>query len=343
MYALISRVMVRHFNAAQCKDILMPVPIHAAVMLGHALGARLGKPVSGVALIMHAAHLEEEWLPKIKGAGERVLANKRGAATYYVEKPHGGGYASTSGLPTSMSYQMHATASGCFSLILDFGDASITAADVEAELIVMRWAGGTFQNTPRIIALETLPALLEHVSSGYLVMDAAERAERALAAGLEPAHVFLHRHAGGYVVPAVVGYHLLTPLSAKRKGIRLSPDSDIRVEGHAFAESITGLIQFRHINHLKYGSTSPASEAQLPAAPSTDDSSSAPAQQRCTSTSFTSGISEAFDISSDAESEDRHSPLAYDTDTPLRETSIFWHHGWSDDDTSFLIRQQPKH
>ena len=253
MFVLISRLKAAHYNAQQSKDIIMPVPVHAAVMLGHALGERLGKSVQGVALVLHDARVEEEWLPKTAGGGERLLSNKRGATAFYVydkKNPHGGGYASTSDGPTGMSYQMHATANGCFSLVLDFGDAYTTPEDVQAQLRTMRFAGGTLQNMPRVASMETMPELLGQISSGYLVMDASARAADALAAGQEPAHVFLHKHSGGYVVPAVMGYHLLTALSNQRKGIRRAPDMD--VEGHAFAESIIGLIEFFHINRFKF-------------------------------------------------------------------------------------------
>lgn len=251
MFVLISRLKAVHYNAQQCKDIIMPVPIHAAVMLGHALGERLGKPVQGVALVLHDARVEEEWIPKLDGrGGDRLLANKRGATAFYVDKPNGGGYASTSQTPAAMSYQMHATANGCFSLALDLGDAYVTPESVQTQLRTMRLAGGTLQNIPRIVTAETVPELLQGISSGYLVMDASARAAQALADGQEPAHVFLHKHTDGYVVPAVVGYHLLTALSSQRKGMRRTPG--IEIDGHAFAESVTGLIEFRHVNRFKY-------------------------------------------------------------------------------------------
>lgn len=261
MFVLLSKFNVAHYNAQQCKDIIMPVPIHAAVMLGHALGARMSKPVQGVALIVHDARVEQEWLPKPGGKfGDRLLANKRGATAFYVERSkNGGGYASSSMTPAAMSYQMHATANGCFSLALDFGEADVTVNEVQAQLRVMRFAGGAMHKLQRIETALSESELLSHIRSGYLVMDACDRAEHALAAGQEPAHVFLHKHRGGYVVPAVVGYHLITDLSLERKGIRQSPD--IPLEGHAFAESITGLIEFQHVNRYKFSEPTVADDS----------------------------------------------------------------------------------
>ena len=252
MFILLSKFNAAHYNAQQCKDIIMPVPIHAAVMLGHALGARLNKPVQGVALILHDARVEQEWLPKPGGKfGDRLLANKRGATAFYVERSkNGGGYASSSMTPAAMSYQMNATANGCFSLALDFGDANVTVNEVQTQLRTMRLAGGTMHRLDRIETASSEPELLSHIRSGYLVMDASARAAQVLATGQEPAHVFLHKHGNGYVVPAVVGYQLITELSLQRRGIRQSPE--INLEGHAFAESITGLIEFQHVNRYKF-------------------------------------------------------------------------------------------
>lgn len=294
MLVLLSKFKVAHYNAQQCKDILMPVPVHAAVMLGHALGARLNKPVQGVALVLHEAKVEQECLfrPGSKFA-DRLLANKRGATAFYVERAkNGGGYASSSMTPSAMSYQMHATANGCFSLALDFGDTTtVTADEVLAQLRSMRFAGGTMQ-LRRVETAQSVPELLQRMRSGYLVMDAAARAAQALAQGQEPAHVFLHKHPGAYVVPAVVGYQLITELSLDRKGIRRAPD--IELEGHAFAESITGLVEFQHINRYKFAVQS-------------------------------------------ADAEETANP-----EPSFPPTSIFWHHGWTPDGTSFLIQQAPQ-
>lgn len=323
MFVLISRLKAAHYNAQQCKDILMPVPIHAAVMLGHALGERLGKPVGGVALVLHDARIEEEWLPKVGGGGERLLANRRGATTFYVDKPNGGGYASTSQTPAAMSYQMHATANGCFSLVLDFGDAHVTPEEVLTQLRTLRFAGGTLQNTPRILMADTEPEVLQHIRSGYLVMDASARAARALEQGQEPAHVFLHKHPNGYVVPAVVGYHLLTAISGQRKGIRNTAGID--VEGHAFAESILGLIEFRHVNRLKYPALLPDSDVDEEG--QTED---------------TSG---PLNWEDSLEWDDPEPPPDTPDVTPEPDTqsapdkSIFWQHAWTNNGTSFLIQQ----
>ena len=144
----------------------------------------------------------------------------------------------------------------------------------------------------RVEAVQTVPELLQHLRSGYLVMDASARAAKALAQGQEPAHVFLHKHPGAYVVPAVVGYQLITELSLARRGIRQAPDIDL--EGHAFAESITGLIEFQHVNRYKFSATQPDAETQA------------------------------------------------DVEPAFPRTSIFWHHSWTPDGTSFLIQQAPK-
>lgn len=303
MYVLISRMKVAHYNAQQCKDIIMPVPVHGAVMFGHALGARLGKAVQGVALILHDAEVEQEWLPSVDRArGTRLLANKRGACAFYVVTPgnygnqNGGGYASKSLYPAGMAYQMHVTANGCFSLALDLGNAHVTEDEIRAQLRAMRLAGGTIRKTGEIVMARTQQELASRFRSGFLVMDARARAESSLQDGIEPAHVFLHKHDDGYVVPAVVGYHLISDLSPDRHGIRRSPD--IEVEGHAFAEAVVGLVEFIHVNRYRF---TPETEADV-----TDvaDGDSAP--------------------------------------SPWPETSMFWRHGWTADDKTFLIQQPPK-
>ncbi|WP_310638392.1 hypothetical protein [Delftia acidovorans] len=338
MFVLISRFKVAHYNAQQCKDIIMPVPIHAAVMLGHALGARLGKPVQGVALVLHEANVEQESLP---GAAGALLANKRGATTFYVDRPHGGGYASTSLTPAAMSYQMHATANGCFSMALDLGEAQVAPDDVKARLMEMRFAGGCLQEPPQVQAFDTQRQLLQGVRPGYLVMDAAWRAAIALESN-RPAHVFLHRHEGAYIVPAVVGYHMLTELSNQRQGIRRM--GDMELEGHAFAESITGLIEFRHINRFKHmpetalediadDELEPWSDLDFEGAGEVDP--------------------EVVEVGEGDAFEAVDGPLAFDAPNSHGEASdsmqgnepqrgpgsIFWKHGWSQDGTSFLIQQ----
>ena len=336
MFVLISRFKVAHYNAQHGKDILMPVPIHAAVMLGHALGARLGKFVQGVALVLHDAQVEQEWLP---GAAGALLANKRGATTFHVDRPHGGGYASTSHTPAAMSYQMHATANGCFSLALDFAEATVVSGDVQALLTTMRFAGGCFQAPPQVQTFDTQSELLHAIRPGYLVMDAAWRAAIALESG-EPAHVFLHRHEGAYTVPAVVGYRMLTELSNQRHGIRRM--GDMELEGHAFAETITGLIEFRHVNRFKQWSAALPEDFTDELGP-WDDFAFEDAEEVL---QFDE-IGEADGADAQDDSVLIEAPISHDAasdsmpgNQPRQEPgSIFWKHGWSQDGTSFLIQQ----
>ncbi len=316
MYIIVSRLRVAHYNAQQDKDLIMPVPIHAAVMFGHALGARLGKAVRGVALVLHEAQVEEEYLPSSEGGGKRLLANKRGAATFHVDRTEKGGGGYARGKAAAMSYQMHASVHGCFSLALDFGDAAVSTEHVKEQLRTLRFAGGTLANDPRIVAAGTRQEVLAALSSGYFVMDAAWRAQRALDAGYEPAHVFYHRHPTGYVVPAVVGYHQITPVSDQRLGMRRSPG--IEVDGHAFAESVIGLIEFQHVNRFKF-KPPVAPEPSEPPAPEVEDDTTdeEPAADAPTALAWA---------------------LNYD-DTPPLDRPIFWHHSWHADDTCFLIHQ----
>lgn len=325
MYVLISRLHVAHYNAQQCKDIIMPVPLHAAIMLAHALGARLGKPVQGAALILHHAAVEEEWLPNATGSGgKRLLANKRGATAFYVKRPHGGDYARGQAAPAAMSYQMHATANGCFSLVLNFDDDSVSPDSVLAQLQTMRFAGGTLQNTPEVLLFDDFDSLLMRMRSGYLVMDAKARAAQKLDEGEEPTDVFLHRHAGAYIVPAAVGYRLLTPLSTQRKGIRRSPGID--VEGHAFAETILGLIELRHVNRLKY-----------PPLPLDDIDIDIDTPWVLEMPNETDPDDDRLDDALAEPATEEGDPLP--AATCFAPDAIFWQHGWNDDQTHFLIYQ----
>ncbi|THU03994.1 hypothetical protein E9531_04510 [Lampropedia puyangensis] len=345
MFALLSHFHVAHFNALQSKDIITPVPIHAAVMLGHAIGARLAKPVRGTALIVHHAQVETENLPAGKTASgkqkhQRLLSNKRGATAFYVDRSsNGGGYASTSRTPSAMAYQMHATANGCFSLALDFGEADVTEKDIADQLSIMRFAGGTFQSLPKVTLADTYTELLGAIGSGYVVADAAWRAQEALDRGEEPAHVFLHRHSSGYVMPATVGYHLITAV-AERRGMRKPPH--VAVQGHAFAESVMGLIELVHINRLKFADASveQADADDLEDAQEDFDWSEWDDGDAISDTP-TEALEGDLNTTQEAISANEQADSASNSsELPARNTLLFWQHGWSADQTTFLIQQR---
>lgn len=326
MYVLISGLRVEHFNAQQTKDIVTPLPLHASVMLGHAIGAKLNAPVFRVGLILHHAAVEGEYC-KTKNESRHMFSNKRGACAFMINSgvsDHGGGYSSGATGPSGMSYQANVSASGVFSIILDFDERAVAKGDIEQELSNMRLAGGNITAWSMVESFECWSDLIFRIRSGYFVLDAKEQVQLMLDSGQHIVDaMFNRREDKGFYCPVTVGYSLLTTQNSDCGGIRMPPvASGVSVVGHAFAEAVVGLVQFRHLSFFKENKKEEAEpDLEQPDLLECEDEYS---------------DMDEYELSDDDVSDE-------DTDDPqivIEPEDVLWTYGWSQDERTFLIKQK---
>ncbi|WP_409420101.1 hypothetical protein ABHF91_09690 [Pseudaeromonas sp. ZJS20] len=330
MYALISVVRVEHFNAQQTKDIVAPLPLHAAIMLGHAIGAKLSAPVSHVGLVLHQAAVECEHF-NADGKISTSFSSKRGACAFMVDSgrsDHGGGYASSATGPSGMAYQANVNASGAFSIILYFDEKYATKESIETVLANARLAGGNITGWSAVETFESWDDLLSRLRPGFFVLDASHQVQSSLEEGLHIVDALFNRRDSGYFCPVAVGYSLLTDKSNTCRGIRVPQPqgkSGITVVGHAFAEAVVGLIQLRHLSSFRVKNNPPENESELG-----QEATLEPGDEYIDDDEYEY---ESFDEVEDEEFDD-------DAKLVIDPNDVLWTYGWSQDKTTFLIQQK---
>lgn len=239
MFVVLQHIKAQRANLQQTHYLVSATPVFAAVMLGHAIAARLGKPDSGVGIVHHSAapHIEYiEYIPNTNGWMNGLPCQFRGAT---------GEIASGGTGPLQNSIQPAVTGDLDVSLVLKIGDKPFPdMSDVRKVIASMgvRLAGGKVPRPPRILEADDLPSAIRMCGRGYWVSDATQTVRDRLAEGMPIVEAVMGRVAGGWHIPATLGYRALTRFE-ERPGARDGLD-------HAYSEPVVGLVRYDSVFSL---------------------------------------------------------------------------------------------
>jgi CRISPR-associated protein Csy2 len=235
---VIKGIRAQRANIQQTNYLVAPVPVFAAVMLGHAVAARLGKRDLGVGIIHHSCESHIEHIPNKKDKKEWLEPHPcqfRGAT---------GDIASRGGGPTQNSIQPSVTGDLHVSLILAIeSGASIDDVRRVVETMGVRLAGGKVVRQPAVLEAEDLWDGIRQCGRGYWVSDANAVVRERLDKGMSIVQAVLGPVPGGWYVPATLGYRALTRFE-QRGGARDGLD-------HAYGEPVVGLVRYQSVFSLR--------------------------------------------------------------------------------------------
>jgi len=232
---VIKGIKAQRANIQQTNYLVSPVPVFAAVMLGHAIAARLGKRDIGVGIVHHSCDLHIEHIPNTNGWIESHPCQFRGAT---------GDIASGGSGPTQNSAQPSVTGDLNVSLILGMeSGASISDVRKVVESMGLRLAGGKVPHPPSVLEADSLWDAIKQCGRGYWISDATPVVRDRLDKGMSIVEAVLGDVEGGWYVPATLGYRALTRFE-QRPGARDGLD-------HAYGEPVVGLVQYQSVFSLR--------------------------------------------------------------------------------------------
>ncbi len=234
MLVVLKHIYTQRANMMQTHYLACATPVFAAVMLGHAIAARLGKKDLGVGIIHHDASLHIEDIPTTDGALIGLPCQFQGAT---------GDIASGGTGPRQNSLQPGITGDLDISLILRIEDGK-GIGDVKKVIANMglRLAGGKVPNLPEIFEAENLKSAIRSCGRGYWVSDATQTVRERMASGMSVVEAVLGRIPQRWYVPATLGYRALTRFE-KRWGVRDNLN-------HAYCEPVVGLVRYDSVFSL---------------------------------------------------------------------------------------------
>lgn len=237
MFVVLQHIKAQRANLQQTHYLAAATPVFASVMLGHAIAARLGKRDLGVGIIHHSASPHIEYIPEKTGWMKSIPCQYRGAT---------GEIASGGTGPTQNALQPAVTGDLDVSLIIRIEDGK-DMSDVRkiARSMGLRLAGGKVPDPPRILEADDLQSAIRMCGRGYWVSDATQVVRDRLAGGMSIIDAVLGQVAGGWHVPATLGYRALTRFE-QRPGARDNLD-------HAYSEPVVGLVRYQSVFSLGLG------------------------------------------------------------------------------------------
>lgn len=230
-YIIIPFMEIQRANAQAATWLMSPLPVFAAVMLGHALADDLGTKSVGVAYLHHNAHMLAE--KDIDGEYNVFPHQFRGAS--FINKDD---YSSKN--RHALSVQPSFSVNLLCSIVIEVEGPAPTAADVDLALAGRRLAGGLIISTRKVKCVDSKDDLYASIPQGFAVVDRSNLLignpiETLLGETHEPTP---RLRDGNEVKPwrsaTVLGYTAITDFE-KRKGVR----DDLL---HAFAEPMVGLV-----------------------------------------------------------------------------------------------------
>lgn len=259
MYALIPHIRIKGVNMMQTPSILTPVPVFAANMFAHAVGARIGSEVDAVGIVFHQAWPDVEYYPS-SGTSKTFLnpslINKRGACAFTVKgETNGGDYAGGGQSVEAMSYQPGATATVELSLLFHFPDGFSLDA-LKDQMRSARIGGGRVMSYGFIQAIEDdIELAKSKLPSGYWVSEASDVVIKRMALGQSITEAVLTKVKAseeiesGWYIPVTLGYSTITEFE-QRDGARDGLS-------HAFAEPVVGLTRLLSSGSIKRSEANP--------------------------------------------------------------------------------------
>jgi len=259
MYALIPHILIKGVNMMQTPSILTPIPVFAANMFAHAVGARIGSDVASVGIVFHQAWPDVEYYPSAGTSTTFLnpsLINKRGACAFTVKgETNGGDYAGSGQSVEGMSYQPGATTTVELSLLLHFPDG-FSLDDLKDQMRSARIGGGRVMSYGFIQSFENdISHAIDKLPAGYWLAEASDVVAKRLALGESMTEALLTRVKAsegiesGWYVPVTLGYATITDFE-QREGSR---------DGlpHAFAEPVVGLTRLLSSGGIKRSKIAP--------------------------------------------------------------------------------------
>lgn len=242
MFIVLRHIKSKRSNFQQTPYLVSGAPVFASVMLGHAIASRLDKRDLGVGIVHHSASPHIEYLPNTNGWVNGLPCQYRGAT---------GDIASGGSGPIQNSVQPAVTGDLDISLILEI-DGAAALSDVREVITKMRirLAGGGVPQLPYVQSAECLHAAIRACGRGYWLSDATHVVQDRMNSGLPIVEAVMGRVAGGWHVPATLGYRAITRFE-QRAGARDGLD-------HAYSEALVGLVRYDSVHSVgRNGSPSP--------------------------------------------------------------------------------------
>lgn len=241
MFVVLQHIKAQRANLQQTHYLVAATPVFATVMLGHAIAARLGVRDLGVGIVHHSASPHIEYIPNTNGWMNGFPCQFRGAT---------GEIASGGTGPTQNAVQPAVTGDLDVSLVLRIEDGP-DMSDVRKVVASMgvRLAGGKVPRPPRILEADDLASAIRMCGRGYWVSDATQTVRDRLADGTPIIEAVMGRVAGGWHVPATLGYRALTRFE-QRSGARDGLD-------HAYSEPVVGLVRYNSVFSLGHDGAPP--------------------------------------------------------------------------------------
>lgn len=241
-YLLIPSIRVQSANIVSSQIAVGGPPVTAALMFAHAMAlkADLGVEVLGVALIHHSIEPLGQWF-----YGVFYPQQRRAAAFTFTNSP-AKDYSSKN--KQALSLQPTASAHMRISLIIEL-DRPVTAPDsVSRFLGSAKFSGGVVTGHDSIAQFDEMDDALEHVQTGFAVLDRRDLLDPSHCAN--PAQAMVEslgraRESGdedSWLSATCVGYAAITDFEAKQGAREGYP--------HAFAEPLVGMVQFRSMRQL---------------------------------------------------------------------------------------------
>lgn len=260
-YVVIPRMQVQNANMQTNGVLLGGVPLFAANMFAHHLARQLGTQEEGIIYIHHDQQ-------RLGGqAYGRFTPAQRRAATYINMQDYIG---KKSAKRPILSLQPTASCHLEFSLVIKFSSSRISPEKLTNILKRSRFAGGQIIEFLEITthAENELETALKKIKTGFAILDRqdllieyqqrkqinrVQAFTQLLALKADALRAFFNDQNLSWISATNLGYALLEPLTDQRAGIRQAQDQENTA--HAYAEPLTGIIQYFSLGEILRGNT----------------------------------------------------------------------------------------
>lgn len=256
-YVLIPYLKVQTANFQSSGLLMGGAPLMAAAMMSHHLARQIGSEDLGFYYVHHDTQ-------RLGGEayGRFTPAQRRGAV--FIGKHD---YSSKN--KYALSLQPTASCHLLLSLVIEFDDPRPDLESLEHTLRRSRFAGGQILEFGKIQSFDHTDEALQQVGSGFLLLDRqdllhnyqqAYGVNRLQAFSQLLAHRSVRKDSNqivlehlpeetlGWLSATTLGYALLEQPNTERTGVRhANPQA---LTAHAFAEPLTGLIQYQSLNDV---------------------------------------------------------------------------------------------
>ncbi|MEG2463044.1 MAG: type I-F CRISPR-associated protein Csy2 [Acinetobacter sp.] len=262
-YAVIPRIRVQNANMQSNGFLLGGVPLMAANMFAHHLARQLGTQDQGIIYIHH----DQQRLGG-QAYGKFTPAQRRGAV--FIGKKD---YSSKN--KYALSLQPTASCHLEFSLIIKFSSSRISPEKLTNILKRSRFAGGQIIEFSDITTHSDneLETALKKIKTGFAILDRQDLLieyqqrnqinriqafTQLLALKSDPLRTFFNDQSLSWISATTLGYALLETATDQRAGIRQAQDQ--HSTAHAYAEPLTGIVQYFSLGEILRKSTEAESD-----------------------------------------------------------------------------------